>query len=96
MHVTYFFTCVQVVSTGNVIQQEGNLDGVCLCGFLSAVVQYLSLHIQPLLLFVFTYLAHAQVYAMQLNMYSVVYMFNMDLLKTGSLSSLNVPFLVCN
>ena len=48
MHVTYSFVCIQVVSTGNVIQQQENPDGVCLCGFLSGflsnVVLYLYLH----------------------------------------------------
>ena len=93
MYVSYSFVCVQVIDTGNIKQQQGNPDGVCLftlpSSFLSSVVSYLSLYIQLLLLlFVFITL-HTNKYMLYcgLNMYSIVCLFGIRTIAKDRWSS---------
>ena len=75
MHVTYFFVCVQVVSTGNVMQQQGNTDGVCLCGFLSGFLSSVVPICHSTVSRCCCLCLHTHKYVLycQLNMYTVVF-----------------------
>ena len=92
MYVSYSFVSVQVINTGNIKQQQGNPDGVCLftllSSFLSTVVSYLSLHVQSSLLFVFLTL-HTHKYMLHcgLSTYSVVCLFGIRTIAKDRWSS---------